>query len=61
MGDEALRPGFTGSLWISGEMLPRFYYTAAVGNNLSILGVTASQLTRNLTTSASLWWDAYYW
>ncbi len=56
MGDESIRPGFTGSVWITGEVLPRFYYTAAVGNNLSILGVTASQLTRNLTTSASIWW-----
>lgn len=56
MGDESLRPGFTGSFWLSGELLPRFYYTAAVGNNLSILGVTASQLTRNLTTSMSMWW-----
>ncbi len=27
-----------------------------VGNNLSQLGVTASQLTRELSTSASVWW-----
>lgn len=56
MGDESLRPGFTGSFWATGELVPRFYYTAAIGNNLSILGVTASQLTRNLTTSMSFWW-----
>ena len=56
MADESIRPGFTGSFWATGELVPRFYYTAAVGNNLSILGVTASQLTRNLTTSASFWW-----
>jgi hypothetical protein len=27
-----------------------------LGNNLSILGVTVSQLTRDLSTSASIWW-----
>lgn len=56
LAEESLRPGFTGSFWINGEMLPRLHYTVAVGNNLSQLGTTASNLTRELTTSASLLW-----
>lgn len=56
LGEEAMRPGFTGSFWITGELLPRFYYTAQVGDNLSLLGVTASFLTRDLSTGLSMWW-----
>jgi hypothetical protein len=56
LGEEAMRPGFTGSFWITGEMLPRLYYTAQVGDNLSLLGVSATNLTRYLSTGASMWW-----
>ncbi|MBK6504605.1 MAG: hypothetical protein IPG02_02810 [Ignavibacteria bacterium] len=56
LAEESLRPGFTSSLWVTGEMLPRLNYTLSVGNNLSQLGTTASNLTRDLTTSASLLW-----
>ena len=38
------------------KQLPKFYYNFTVGNNLSILGTTVSQLSRDLSTSASLWW-----
>ncbi len=54
--EESMRPGFTGSIWMTGQMLPRLNYNISVGNNISQLGVTGSQLTRDLTTSASLWW-----
>jgi hypothetical protein len=56
LSEESLRPGFSGSFWITGEILPRFYYTANVANNLSQLGTTAANLTRDLATSASLLW-----
>lgn len=56
MGEEVIRPGFTGTLYATGEVLPRFYYKAALGNNLSQLGVKSNQLTRDLTYGASLWW-----
>lgn len=56
MGEEALRPGFTMSVFAYGEMLPRLYYGAALGDNLSILGATANALTRDLAPSASLFW-----
>ncbi|HEY6172285.1 MAG TPA: hypothetical protein VIX80_08515, partial [Candidatus Kapabacteria bacterium] len=56
MGEEVLRPGFTASLYATGEVLPRFYYKTAVGNNISQLGVKSTQLTRDLTYGLSFWW-----
>jgi hypothetical protein len=56
MGEEALRGGFSSSFWITGEPLDRFFYTAAVTNNLSQLGVTASNDERDLGVGASVWW-----
>ncbi|MGE5812230.1 MAG: hypothetical protein ACM339_12055 [Ignavibacteria bacterium] len=56
MAEEFFRPGFTMGAWITGEPLPKFRYWAMVGNNLSQLGVTASQMNRDLSTSGSVWW-----
>jgi len=56
MADEFFRPGFTNGVWASGEVLPRLYYLAMVGNNLSQLGVSAVKLTRDLGGGASFWW-----
>jgi hypothetical protein len=56
MADEFFRPGFTSSVWITGELLPRFFYNLSVGNNISQLGVPSSKDTRDLTTSGSVWW-----
>ncbi|KAA9332628.1 hypothetical protein F0P94_11490 [Adhaeribacter soli] len=56
MAEEALRPGFTGGFWITGEVLPRFSYWLFLGNNLSQLGVNNTQMTRDLTKSFSFWW-----
>jgi len=56
MGEDALRGGFTHGIWVTGEVTPRLYYTLMLGNNLSTLGIQASQLTRNLSKSVSLWW-----
>jgi hypothetical protein len=56
MGEDALRGGFTGSFWVTGEIVPKLYYTAALGNNLSTLGISASKLTRDLSKSVSVWW-----
>jgi hypothetical protein len=43
-------------LWANGEILPGLWYTLSVGNASSILGVTAAQLDRDLTTGGSMWW-----
>jgi len=56
MAEEFFRPGFTSGFWVTGEVLPNFNYNFMVGNNLSQLGTTVSQLTRDLSTSASIWW-----
>jgi hypothetical protein len=56
MADEFFRPFFTHGVWATGEVLPGLWYSAMVGNNLSALGITASQLTRSKAYSGSVWW-----
>lgn len=56
MADEFFRGSFTGTLWANGEVLPGLWYHVAVSNNLSQLGITAAQLTRDLGTGYGLWW-----
>jgi hypothetical protein len=56
MADEFFRPYFTHGVWASGEVLPGFWYQAMVGNNLSAVGITSAQLTRDFAYAASLWW-----
>jgi hypothetical protein len=56
MGEESLRGGFTNGMWATGELFPKLRYKLMVGNNLSSLGIQASKLTRDLSTSATLWW-----
>ena len=55
MAEEFHRGGFSSSAWISGEPVSRLYYTAAVTNNLSQLGVTAANDSRDMGVSASVW------
>ena len=57
MAEDGLRGGFTNGVFISGEILPRLRYTAVLGNNLSILGVKAANLTRHFSKSISLEWE----
>lgn len=56
MGEESLRGGFTNGMWLTGEIVPKLRYKLMVGNNLSSLGIQASKLTRDLSTSATVWW-----
>jgi hypothetical protein len=56
MADEFFRGSFTGTLWANGEILPGLWYHAAISNNLSGLGITAAQLSRDLGTGYGLWW-----
>ncbi|HEU4624518.1 MAG TPA: DUF3011 domain-containing protein [Steroidobacteraceae bacterium] len=56
MADEFFRGSFTGTFWANGEILPGLWYHLATANNLSQLGVTASQLSRDLGTGFGLWW-----
>ena len=56
MADEFFRPFFTNGVWASGEPLPGLWYSAMLGNNLSALGITANQLTRDFAKAGSIWW-----
>jgi hypothetical protein len=56
MADEFFRGSFSGTLWANGEILPGLWYHAALANNLSQLGISAKQLTRDIGTGYGLWW-----
>ena len=56
MADEFFRPFFASGLWANGEVAPGLWYSVMAGNSSSTLGVTASQLDRELTTGGSIWW-----
>ena len=56
LAEEFFRPGFTMGVWVTGEPISRFKYWVFVGNNLSQLGITATQMSRYMSTSASIWW-----
>ena len=56
MADEYFRAGFSSSIWAKGEVIPKLYYTVTIANNLSQLGLNATQLTRDLAKGGSLLW-----
>jgi hypothetical protein len=56
MSEEFFRAGFSSGFFIRGDVLTRLSYTASVNTNLSQLGVTAANDTRDFAYSASLWW-----
>jgi hypothetical protein len=51
MADEYFRGSFTTGVWLDGKF-DRFQYRVMVGNNLSTLGVSASQLFPGLNTAS---------
>jgi hypothetical protein len=55
MGEEFLRGGFSSSFWITGKPREGLFYTASVNSNISQLGVTASNDTRDMAYSGSVW------
>jgi hypothetical protein len=56
MGEEFFRGGFASGAWIKGEPIPRVFYTASVNTNLSQLGITATNDSRDLATSFTVTW-----
>jgi hypothetical protein len=57
MSEEFFRGGFSSGLWVTGTVVPRLAYTLSVNNNLSQLGVTQANDTRDLAYSGSLRWQ----
>jgi hypothetical protein len=55
LADDFFRPGFTGGLWAKGEPARGLGYAAMVGDNLSMIGINAAKLTRELATSVQIW------
>ncbi len=47
MADEFFRPYFAYGVWAQGEVTPGLWYNAMVANNLSALGIKATQLDRD--------------
>ena len=57
IADEYFRGSYTSGIWANGEIMPGLQYRAMLGNNLSQLGVSASQLDDEFNTfSGALWW-----
>jgi hypothetical protein len=56
MAEDALRGGFTNGVFVMGELTPTLRYNVVLGNNLSILGIKAANLTRHFSKSVSLSW-----
>ena len=57
MGEEFIRGGFSSSFWVTGKLPRGMFYTGSVNTNISQLGVTASNDTRNMAFSGSVWWQ----
>jgi len=57
MADEYFRGSYSTAIMAEGTIVPGVQYKAALGNNLSTLGVSGAQLDGKLNTFASgLWW-----
>lgn len=50
--DEFFRGSYTSGIWVKGELLGGLNYMAMLANNLSTLGVSASQLDNGLNTTS---------
>jgi hypothetical protein len=50
IADEFFRPSYTSGAWLKGQIVPGLNYMGMIGNNLSTLGVSASQLDNTLDT-----------
>jgi hypothetical protein len=57
MAEEFFRGGFSSGLWVTGKVLPRLTYNLSINNNLSQLGVTQANDTRDMAYSGNLRWQ----
>ena len=57
MAEEFFRGGFSSGMWVTGQIVPRLNYTLSVNNNISQLGTTQSNDTRNMAFGAALRWQ----
>ncbi len=57
MAEEFFRGGFSSGVFVTGEALPRLVYTVSINNNISELGVTQANDTRDMLYTGSLRWQ----
>ena len=57
VADEFFRASYSQGFWADGKIYDGLYYRVMIANNLSALGVSASQLDAELNTqSVAIWW-----
>jgi hypothetical protein len=56
LADEYFRTGFSSGVWITGQTPRGMNYKFMVSNNISTLGVSAAEDTRDLAYSGTVWW-----
>ncbi len=56
MAEDFFRGGFSSGVFLTGQPVDRFWYTASVNTNISQLGTTAANDTRDMAYSASVVW-----
>ncbi len=56
MAEDFFRGGFSSGVFVTGQPIDRFWYTASVNTNISQLGTTAANDTRDMAYSASVVW-----
>jgi hypothetical protein len=60
IADEFFRPSYTQGIWARGKITDQLRYLIMLGDNLSVLGVSAAQLDNHLNTlSAALVWEPW--
>ena len=55
IADEFFRGSYTDGVWLKGELPHRMKYNVMIGNNLSVLGVSAAQLDTKVDTQTLMW------
>jgi hypothetical protein len=56
MAEDFFRGGFSSGFFVTGQPLQRFWYTASINTNISQLGTTAANDSRDMAYSASVAW-----
>jgi hypothetical protein len=56
MAEDFFRGGFSSGFFVTGQPVNKFWYTASVNTNISQLGTTAANDTRDMAYSASVVW-----
>jgi len=56
MAEDFFRGGFSSGVFVTGQPIPKFWYTASINTNISQLGTTAANDSRDMAYSVSAVW-----